>query len=61
MADWDPNKIMHVPLPVRLGISAWADDVTPTTIAKCWLKAHVLGAEYRPLSEAETQGQEKKD
>jgi hypothetical protein len=60
-ADRDPNKTMHVLQAVRWGISAWADDVTSTTIANCWLKAHVLGPDYRPLSEAQTREQEKRD
>jgi hypothetical protein len=58
-ADRDPNKTMHVLQAVQWGISAWADNVTPTTIANCWLQARVLGPDYRPLTEAQAKEQER--
>jgi hypothetical protein len=57
--DRDPNKTMHVLQALRWGISSWAEDVSPTTIANCWLQARVLGPDFRPLTEAQAKALEK--
>jgi hypothetical protein len=60
-ADRDANKIMHVLQAVQWGIAVWANDITLVTIANCWLKARVLGPDYRPLTKAQAKEQERRE
>ncbi len=53
----DPNKTMQF---MQAGISAWPDDVAPTTIANRCPQARVLGPDYRPLTESQAKRAGKK-
>ncbi len=55
----DPNKTMHVLQAVQWGILAWDNNVTPTAIANCWLKARVPSPEYSPMTEDQAKEPEK--
>jgi hypothetical protein len=56
---YDANKLpeqeMVVLNALRWGVYAWHNDIKPSTIENCWLKARVLAPKYGPMTEQESQ------
>ena len=49
----NPYETMDILKAVQWGVEAWELDVSPETVANCWLKSTCLAPNYRPQTEKE--------